>query len=314
MSDWPRERGIVSGRAVNAYATAQYAASLTAMGEPIPLRNSRGWVLERPIGGSSLRDAAGCYPLFAVEEWSQLPADLSELTGLVSLVVVTDPFGAYDEALLKECFPDLVRPFKKHYVVDLAQPGRTWISRHHLRNARIGERQFRVEVCADPEALLDDWCGLYSTLIERHAIRGAAAFSRESFRAQLGMKELVAIRAVKGEKTEGMVLWFTSGDTAYYHLGAYSSAGYELRASYALFSYALDHFAANGVRWLALGAGAGNDGRDEGGLVRFKSGWANDVRDAYLCGRVLDRRAYDFLVKETNAESNSNDYFPAYRI
>jgi hypothetical protein len=36
---------------------------------------------------------------------------------LVSLVAVTDPFGAYDIELLKGAFRDLIVPFKEHYIV-----------------------------------------------------------------------------------------------------------------------------------------------------------------------------------------------------
>jgi len=63
-------------------------------------------------------------PLFACGDWPALRADLDSLAGrLVSVTLVTDPFGAYDEALLKSIF-DVVRRFKKHFVVDLAESDR----------------------------------------------------------------------------------------------------------------------------------------------------------------------------------------------
>jgi hypothetical protein len=46
----------------------------------------------------------GCYPLFACQEWSQLNADLEGVAGeLVSLALVTDPFGEYDLTDLRGC-------------------------------------------------------------------------------------------------------------------------------------------------------------------------------------------------------------------
>ena len=41
---------------------------------------------------------------------------------LESLSLVTDPFGDYTESELHACFPDLVVPFKEHYVIDLEKP------------------------------------------------------------------------------------------------------------------------------------------------------------------------------------------------
>jgi hypothetical protein len=108
-----------------------------------------------------------------------------------------------------------------------------------------------------------------------------------------------------------MTWWFVCGGVGYYHLGAYSDAGYELRASFGLFSRAIELFRANGLRWLDLGAGAGlaNDAQD--GLSRFKSGWSNATRTAYLCGRIFDHGRYADIV--TARGGATTDYFPAYR-
>lgn len=40
---------------------------------------------------------------------------------LVCLSLVTDPFGEHDTDYLRQCFPDVVVPFKEHAVVDLSQ-------------------------------------------------------------------------------------------------------------------------------------------------------------------------------------------------
>src|SRR5229473_8652620 len=98
---------------VTGYAHPGYAASLSEFGTPRLLPRSGGWILERRIPGCQERDAMGCYPLFACQHWSQLHADLDEIgSELVSVTLVTDPFGGYQEGLLRQCFPDQVVPFK----------------------------------------------------------------------------------------------------------------------------------------------------------------------------------------------------------
>ena len=93
------------------FSHPDYAASLAQFGSPRFLQSCQGWILERSNPGTACRDAIGCYPLFACRNWSQLPVDLKTLENdLVSLSLVTDPFGQYDLELLHECF-DIVIPF-----------------------------------------------------------------------------------------------------------------------------------------------------------------------------------------------------------
>jgi hypothetical protein len=302
--------GVAAG--ATGYAHPAYAESLSEFGAPRELPRSGGWVLRRRVPGSDLEDAMWCYPLFCCRDWSRLREDLDELRGeLVSLSVVTDPFGDYDEPYLKECFGDVVVPFKQHFVADLGRPPESYVHPHHRRNARKALRELQVEACADPPAALDAWAALYEVLVERHGVKGIAAFSRESFAGQLAVPGLTAFRAVHGGATVGMLLWYAQGEVAYYHLGAYSPRGYELRASFALFSYATEYFAGRGLRWLNLGAGAGAAG-GASGLSRFKEGWSNATRTAYFCGRVLDPEKYREIVAAKGAPPTS--YFPAYRL
>ena len=99
------------------YLTRDYAQSLAAWGAVRELPRSGGWLLERRIPGSPWTDAMGPYPLFACHDWAQLHADLDDLDGrLVSVSLVTDPFGSYDERSLRQCFPDRVVRFKEHFL------------------------------------------------------------------------------------------------------------------------------------------------------------------------------------------------------
>lgn len=293
------------------YAHAAYAASLGALGEPRRLGRSGGSILVRGIPGSELRDGMGPYPIFACVDWAALATDLGELRDeLVAVSLVADPFGGATADDLARAFGDLVTPFKEHFVVDLRGGWRETIHPHHRRKVRQALARLEVEPVGDPPALLDDWVALYRELIERHRITGPAAFSRDSFAAQLRVPGIAALRAVENGVTVGATLWYVVGDVAYYHLGAYSTRGYELAASFALFDRGLDCFAAEGVAWASLGAGAGLDRGRQDGLTRFKRGWASATRTAYLCGRILQRGVYDELAA---ARSPGTPYFPAYR-
>jgi hypothetical protein len=291
---------------VSGYADAGYAQSLVEFGEPRALPLSEGWLLERPVPGGDGRDLMGPYPLFACRNWAGLPADLQALEDrAVSVVLVADPLGGADEGDLRRAFPDLMRPFKRHHVRDLAQAGS--LPAHHRRHIRRAAAALDVVVCTDPALHLDDWTRLYSGLVKRHALVGIRAFSRAAFAQQLALPGLVAVRAERDGATVGMALWFEDAPNAHYHLAAYAPEGYEVSASYAIFERALRHLRAQGVRWVDLGGSTGT-GSATDGLERFKRGWASGDLTAYLCGRVLDRAAYERL-----AAGLSAGWFPAYR-
>lgn len=298
--------------AASGYASPAYARSLADLGQPRALVASGGWLLERPVAETAYRDAMGCYPLFACADWSQLHHDLEGLSGaLVSLVLVADPFGGFRPEDLRRCFPDLLTPFKQHFVVDLHSPLRMSASAHHRRNARKALRAVAVEHDVLATELSEEWMGLYERLIARHDIRGPAAFSSAALASQLAVPGLVALRARRGAETVGMMLWYVQGDVGYYHLAAYSDEGYRQRASFALFSRAIEVFAQRGLRWLNLGAGAGPEANLDDGLTRFKAGWATGTRTAYLCGRICDPDAYAALSAAAGPPAGA--WFPAYR-
>ncbi len=285
-------------------------------GRPLRLEASGGWLLQRTVPGTGQSDAMGAYPLFACRHWRSVAADLEKLeSSLVSVALVTDPFGDWDEAVLRESF-DRVREFKAHFVADLAAPSERIVSKHHRYYARRALAEVTVDVSADPRGALDEWLRLYAQLVTRHGISGMRAFSRASFAAQLGLPGMVLFTARRLGKAVGAHLWLMSGlgetAVAYSHLAAFDTAGYELGAAYALHSTAIEYFRGRAA-WLDLGAGAGlgsSVGADDG-LTWFKAGWSTGTRPAYLCGRVLSRRLYEELTKERGSAGDS--YFPAYR-
>lgn len=293
------------------YCHRRYAESFAEFGAPRELPLCGGWIIERTVPGSDLPDAMGCYPLFACRDWSRLHADLADLAGkLVSLTLVTDPFGDFSADLLSRCF-DRVVPYKQHYVTDLSRPPTDFLRRRHRRNVAKALEQLELQTCEDPSAYLDEWVDLYAQLASRHGIRGLRAFSPRSFALQLSTPGLVMFKATAGGRLAGLHLWYVQGDVAYGHLGATNDLGYRCMASYALYWHAIDQL-RHRVRWLELGAAAGVSPQGPGsGLDDFKAGWATDTREVYLCGRILEPRRYEQLSRGQGVESTS--YFPVYR-
>ena len=296
----------------NGYVHRLYSESLAEFGVPRLLPRCGGWVLERPIRGTKLRDAMGCYPLFSCRRWSDVKADLDEIGDeLVSLVVVTDPFGDYSERDLHHAFGHLARPFKTHFVVDLtANPGGS-VHPHHVRNARKSLSVLTVDRCHNPLDYVEEWMSLYANLIRRHHIRGIAGFSARSFDYLSRVPGTVVLRASEGDQTVGMMWWLVDANVGYYHLGACSEYGYERGASFALMWTAIDLFQAHGLGWLDLGGSTGQGDNAADGLSRFKRRWSNATRTAYLCGRIFDTECYKDLTATLGAPGSN--YFPAYR-
>jgi hypothetical protein len=294
------------------YLHSRYSQSLNRVGRPRQLPRCGGWILERRIPAAPFYDAMGCYPLFACRDWSQLKADLADLAeDLVCLSMVTDPFGNYDDRLLRDSFPDKLIPFKQHFCIDCRRPPEDYVCRHHQRNARKALDHLYVERCWNPTQVVDDWTALYACLIERHGITGVATFSRAAFARQFEVPGLVVFQALYRGAPVGMLLWYVQNEVAYYHLGAHNALGYRLGSSFALFWRALECFRDNGLQWLDLGAGAGVSADGSDGLTRFKRGWATGTRPAYFCGRIFDRDKYAWIVEAKGVADTA--YFPAYR-
>lgn len=292
------------------YAHPVYADSLAEFGTPRELPLCGGWVLERPIPGFPYRDGMGCYPLFICRDWSQLHSDLRALEDeLVSLSLVTDPFGHYDVDLLHQCF-DVVVPFKKHYIADLHRPLNEIAGSRHRKNARRALKKLRVHVFEDPTKFIEEWISLYNDLIKKHNISGISAFSRTAFAKQLSIPGTVVLSAEYQDVTVAAQIYFVQGDVVHCHLGAASQTGYEQGAVHALDFYSIEYFSGK-VHWLNLGGAAGITSGNTDGLSLYKSGWSTETRTAYFCGRIFNRERYEKIVKTSGI--TATDYFPAYR-
>lgn len=293
------------------YLHPDYAASLAEFGTPWELPHCQGWILERQIPGFPDRDAMGCYPLFACEDWSQLHRDLDELGGrLVSLSLVADPFGEYDEAYLHRCF-DLVIPFKEHFIVDLNHPINDIVSRDARACAERAKRKgVHVEVCEDPTQFIETWMALHSVLAKRHNIKGIKAFSRTAFVKQFKVPGLMMLRVVHQDATVAIGTLAVHERRAYTHVAAYSENAHNLNASCALYWSTIEHL-SHKVHWIDWGGGAGIKDVGTDGLSQFKRRWSTHTRTVYFCGRIFDHDRYSEIAKAKGVSAAA--YFPAYR-
>jgi hypothetical protein len=301
--------GLPRVREGNAYAHPLYASSLSEFGEPLKLPRCEGWLLRRQIPGADATDATGCYPLFACRDWSRLGEEVERLGDLVSLVLVTDPFGDFDLEDLRRDFDD-VRVFKPHYVIDLTVPVERIANRHHRYYARRALRDLEIERQPRPADLLDGWTELYGVLVERKGLRGIHAFSRDVFAMQLEVPGAILLVARLAGELVGADWYYVNGPVAYRHLAASSPEGYQVNASYALQWRAIELLAELGVRWLDIGGAPGVAEQPDDGLLRFKKGWSTHTHPTYLATRVLDRGRYEELSRDAGG---ANGYFPAYR-
>jgi hypothetical protein len=296
---------------ITGYKHPLYAHALSEWGRPRELPQSKGWILERPIPGFSEIDAMGCYPLFACQDWSKLKDDLDSLDNdLVTLVLVTDPFGDYDLNLLKRCFPDVVNPFKTHYVVDLTKPINQIGTKRQRKHGRKALKNVRVEVCEDPGSFIETWSILYHHLISRYQIEGIRSFSRLSFSKQFNLPGAEILIAKHEGKIVGAQVYFQMGDVVQAHLGALHPIGYEVGATYALDRFSFEYF-ADKAHWLDLGGGAGLINNELDGLSQYKHRWATDTRKTFFCGRIFKHDVYNEIVSAKRIPKTN--YFPAYR-
>jgi hypothetical protein len=295
------------------YLHPLYAKSLSEFGTPVELPECGGWLLERRIPNSNLKDATGCYPLFCCTDWMRLAPDIQKVKDrYVTISLVADPFAPLTAVDLSQYF-QLVRPFKNHFVIDVSCSSDRHVNQHHRYYARRALKQMRVSLVDDPKVCLDEWVRLYEILIARHRLRGIKAFSKTAFAVQFDVPGLIVFRASRNGRTIGMHLWYLQSGVAYSHLSAFDQEGYSLRAAYALHWFAIQEFKrdyAGELRWIDLGAGPGVEGDARDGLSVFKRGWATGQKVKYFCGAVCNWEDYRLLAVTDQINSG---YFPPYR-
>lgn len=290
----------------------QYVGSLRDLGRPRALPRAGSWVIEREIAGTGWYDGMGVYPIMRCADWNALATDLGETCGdLVAVSAVTDPLGDYDTDTLQLAFPDLCRPFKKHYIIDLRRDWRTHLARQHRQNIAKALRSLVFPEPGPPLDHFEEWASLYAGLADRKSFGGVARYDREAHLAQLGIRGAVGFRAYLNDELVGMSVWYPDERDTYCHFAAASPVGYGNSAMFGLHWSALQYFETQGLSAVSIGSGRGIVEDDNDGLSRFKRGWATRTATAYLVGRIFDRDRYEELRRRTGIEGD--DYFPIYR-
>lgn len=293
------------------YGSNAYLASLGHIGTPLALPGSGGFLLRRGIPNTGSWDAAGPYPLLACTNWPALADDFAHLNEeLVSVAAVIDPLAGTSREQLQSAFPDLLVPFKRHYVVDLTDDFVTTRSTHHRREVRRALKQVSVQRAENPADFEDEWCALYEGLIRGMGASGALAdFTPEGLVQQLSLAGMTYFRAMQGDKCVGACLFLRHGSRTHYHLSASNAEGRKVQATYALLDAAILHAAEIGCELACLGGAASLVDDEQDGLARFKKGWSTDSVVAHLGGRILDPERYRSLT----GQRSETRFFPAYR-
>lgn len=291
------------------YSRAEYARTLSNIGEPVDVPEWGCSVLSRRIGDRD-HDAIGAYPSAVFADSASIDAGLDRLRrmGFVSFVGVAAPGRQPAPAHLSRSF-DHVRSFKTHYL-RRPQQGPFLYDKHHRYEIRRALR----DVEAGPLELASheaEWTRLYDDLCERHRLGTAHRFTRSHMNYLANCADFRTFGAWHDGVLVSAHIWAIHDGTATSHLAASNETGYRLRAAYAVNAAALEAF---GDRLLVnLGGVAGSTDDMDGGLARFKRGFANDEALATLWAAVLDRSRYDRLCDDAGLPRQSPVFFPAYR-
>lgn len=292
------------------YLHPLYAKSFSAIGKPIVLSKSGGWLIRRRIPETEYFDAMGPYPLFFCEHWHSLIDDLKSVQGeLVSVSFVIGPFSEISRDQYEDYF-DIFRPYKDHYYYDSAYPLEETISKNNKKNARKALKSVTVDLVTSPNIDLDEWCDLYSNLIKRHEIKGIRAFSRESFAKQISIPDTLFFRAWHEGKIVGGNLFYIQNDVAYGHLMAQTDEGYQLGAAHAIKWVALNYLTKR-VKYINFGGSTSGKQDALTGLDKFKLGWTNKIGKSYFCGKILNQSLYSDLAM--SSDTKNGNWFPVYR-
>ncbi|MBS1189579.1 MAG: hypothetical protein H6R10_1371 [Rhodocyclaceae bacterium] len=290
------------------YATQAYARSLSHIGAALMVPEWNTAVLTRKIDAVQ-RDACGPYPITILPPDADLAGGINRLlqqTDLVSVTIVIDEYHHPSFATLGRHF-DVVRPFKTHYVVDRSI-GPASPSRHHRYEISRALKRLKVDVFPLKQRL-EEWITLYNQLIERHRLQAVHRFPRHYHETLAALSELTAVGAFVDDRLISAHLWIEKSGYVFSHLAASSEEGYALRAAYAVNDFSIQLF--NSANIINLGGAAGRENDPKDGLARFKAGFSNAMVKSYICGKILDLKAYNRLSAAMSPIESS--FFPAYR-
>ncbi len=292
---------------IHPYARADYAGSLTHIGEAFAVDEWGGQVLARPTPDGRHRDAMGTYPLTVIAAEADVAGGLERMraAGLVSVVLVLDDRLRPSLDRLASAF-DFVRPFKSHHLHDPGVGPVAYAKHHRYEVRRAHARAAAAEI--DLADHLPAWASLYAQLAARHAVGSLHAFADGHHAALARLPGVRTFGAFVEDRLVAAHLFVLHDGYAVSHLAASSAEGYETGAAYAVNDLAVAVLGGAGMT-INFGGGAGFVDDPADGLVRFKKGFANTTAASYLCGKVLDPTRY----RAMSAGYEAGGFFPAYR-
>jgi hypothetical protein len=253
----------------------------------------------------------GTYPVFCCDNWNALADDLNDLSiDLVSIVLITDPFGKYNRATLELCFDNTIK-LKDHYVLDLTRPLNESISKSNRTAAKLALRNLQVRIVPKPLISIDTWMTLYGSMVDRLNIKGIRKFSRDGIEQQLNTPGAMLFEAKSGDQGVGLDVVFVDNDVAYGHACAFNEEGYKARASYATRWSIIEHLQGK-VHYLDFGGGLSTkEAGESDGLTAYKKRWTNCTKPVFICTSVRNQKLYTQLTNQFG--SMKSNYFPNYR-
>ncbi len=157
---------------LSGYCHSCYASSFCELGKPRELIACGGWIIERNIPGTSYFDGMGCYPLFTCKKWNKIHEDLLVIgADIVSVSMVTDPFGSFDRTYLEQNF-NIVIPYKNHLVADIRQDMDIFINKKHRYKSRKALKNMQTEICTEPCRYFEKWVDLYQIWLKGIILQG----------------------------------------------------------------------------------------------------------------------------------------------
>ena len=292
---------------IHPYASDHYAVTAANGDQLVKSSVLNTWLRTRQIPGTPYRDACGLYPFSADIRPASKAAIAMELEayGLVSLVLITDPFQTGTDGVADW---DVCRSYKEHFLIDLKN-GPPAFSRHHRQEVRRSLKTCTVRQIELGD-YLNEWSDLYDNLVKRHNLGDMHHFSKDYFRRLANDSAFSAVAAFSNDTMVSCHIWARQEQVIYSHLAASSDIGYANSASYAVYAYAVGHF--EDAQVIDIG-GVPDRTQNSAGLLSFKRGFSNAVRSNYLCGVVARPDVYSALCRDVSGEARTAGYFPLYR-
>lgn len=291
------------------YKNKGYASSFTEQGEAVYLNNCDGWLIKRPIANTSYFDLIGPYPLFFCKDLLSINKDILDLyhKKIVSLVFVNDQVEPLSLKKTKEQFT-LFKPFKVHYVANLDKPWELFVRRNMRRYANKAFKNFHISLVENNSLFLESLWNFYIENISKKKFTINNLLTKTNLMNQLKLPGVTLFKAESKNKVHGIACYIEVDSRVYGHIIGCSEQGYANYVTYGLYGAALSYYQKR-MESIDFGGNAGLSNDSSCGLALFKSGWCNQKKMTYLCGKITNKELYSQLT----ANIKNSSYFPAYR-